>query len=181
MSIKEANRLSIMRQVDKKILSMTKAAEALGTSLRQAKRIRKRYKAEGEQGLISKHRGKISPNRIKPKLKEAVIKILSREVYAGFGPTFANDKLREREGYYLSEETIRQWMIEKELWKAKARKARKVYQRRVRRARFGELLQGDGSRHLWFENRGEECTIVIFVDDATSRLTAARFVLAETT
>ena len=72
-------------------------------------------------------------------------------------------------------------MIQEGLWKAKARKSRRVYQRRVRRARFGELLQGDGSRHAWFEDRGEECTIVIFVDDATSRLTAGRFVLAETT
>jgi len=181
MSIKEANRLSIMRQIDKKILSIRKAAEELGLSLRQTKRAWKRYKSEGEIGLISKHRGKVSPNRIKPKLKEAVLKILTKEEYSGFGPTFATEKLRQREGYYLSKETIRKWMVEGDLWKARSVKARKVYQRRLRRSRFGELLQGDGSRHAWFENRGEECTIVIFVDDATSKLTAARFVPAETT
>jgi len=181
MTIKEANRLSIMRQVDKKILTMRKAAEELGISLRQTKRVWKRYKSKGDIGLISEHRGKVSPNRIKSKLKEAVLKILVKEEYSGFGPTFAAEKLRQREGYYLSKETIRKWMVEKELWKAKSVKARKVYQRRLRRSRFGELLQGDGSRHAWFENRGEECTIVIFVDDAISRLTAARFVPAETT
>ena len=181
MSIKEAGRLSIMRQIDKKILSIKKGAEELGISLRQTKRLWKRYKSEGEIGLISKHRGKVSPNRIKPKLKGAVIKILARDEYAGFGPTFANEKLKQREGYHLSEETIRKWMAEEGLWKIKSKKARKVYQRRLRRSRFGELLQGDGSRHAWFENRGEECTIVIFVDDATSKLTAARFVLSEST
>ena len=181
MTIKEANRLGVMKQIDKKILSIRKASEELGMSLRQTKRIWKRYKAEGDSGLISKHQGKISPNRIDPQLKEVVIKILSKEEYIAFGPTFAKEKLRQRHGYYLSKETLRNWMIEKELWKSKIRKERKVYQRRVRRSRFGELLQGDGSRHAWFEDRGEECTIVIFVDDATSRLTAARFVLAETT
>ncbi len=149
--------------------------------MRQAKRIWRRYKSEGDLGLISKHRGKISPNRIDPKTKEAIIKVLSTEDYAGFGPTFANEKLREKKGYYLSEETLRKWMVERGLWKAKSQRERKVYQRRVRRSRFGELLQGDGSRHRWFEDRGEECTIVIFVDDATSQLTAARFVPAETT
>lgn len=181
MSIEEANRLSIMRQVDKKILTMSRASEALGVSLRQAKRIRKRYLLEGERGLISRHRGKVSPNRIDFKLKETVVKILQREEYCGFGPTFAKEKLRQRHGYYLSEETLRKWMIECELWKAKTLREHKVYQRRVRRSRFGELLQGDGSRHAWLEDRGEECTIVIFVDDATSKLTAGKFVPAETT
>lgn len=181
MSINEANRLSTMRQIDKKILNMSRASEALGVSLRQAKRIRKRYLSEGELGLISKHRGKISPNRIEPKLKEAVIKILQKEEYSGFGPTFTKEKLRQRHGYYLSEETLRKWMIETGLWKAKTIRESKVYQRRVRRSRFGELLQGDGSRHAWFEDRGEECTMVIFVDDATSKLTAGKFVPAETT
>ena len=181
MSIKEANRLSVMKQVDKKILSIQKASEELGVTVRQAWRIWKRYSTEGEMGLISRHQGKISPNRIDYKLREAVIKILQREEYAGFGPTFTMEKLRERHGYYLSDETLRKWMIEEGLWKAKAMRDRKVYQRRVRRGRFGELLQGDGSRHAWFEDRGEECTMVIFVDDATSQLTAGRFVLAETT
>jgi len=181
MSIKEADRLCVMKQVDNKALTIKKASEALGVTLRQAKRIRKRYLSEGAKGLISKHKGKISPNRIEAELKAAVIKILLSEEYSGFGPTFAQEKLRQRNGYNLSEETLRKWMVESGLWKAKKKGERKVHQRRIRRSRFGELLQGDGSRHAWFEDRGEECTIVIFVDDATSKLTAAKFVEAETT
>jgi len=181
MSIKEADRLSVMRQVDKKILTLQKASEELGVSLRQAKRIRKRYLSEGESGLISRHFGKVSPNLIDPKLRADVVKILAGKDFAGFGPTFAKEKLRQRHGFYLSEETLRIWMIQEKLWEAKARRDQRVYQRRVRRSRFGELLQGDGSRHAWFEDRGEECTLVIFIDDATSRLTAGKFVPAETT
>lgn len=181
MSIEEAGRLSVMRQIDEKMITLRKASEELGVSLRQAKRIRKRYIREGTPGLISRHRGKISPNRIDPKLKAAVVKILQREEYEGFGPTFMMEKLRQRHGYYLSDETLRKWMIECELWEAKKTRIRRVYQRRVRRSRFGDLLQGDGSRHDWFEGRGDECTLVLFVDDATSRITAARFAEAETT
>lgn len=180
MSIKEANRLSVMKQLDKGLLTVRKASEELGVSLRQAKRIRKRYQVEGEEGLISKHIGKTSPNRIDPKLRKKVVNILYREEYAGFGPTFAREKLQERHGYFLSDETLRKWMIQEGLWKAKEQKERKIYQRRMRRSRFGELLQGDGSHHAWFEDRGEKCTLVIFVDDATSKLTACRFVPSET-
>lgn len=181
MSIEEAGRLSVMQQIDKGVMTLHKASEELGLSLRQTKRVRKRYTREGISGLISKHRGKISPNRIDPKLKAAVVKIMQKSEYEGFGPTFMMEKLRQRHGYYLSDETLRKWMIECELWEAKKAKIRRVYQRRVRRARFGELLQGDGSRHDWFEGRGDECTLVLFVDDATSQITAGRFVKAETT
>lgn len=107
MSIKEANRLSVMRQVDKKILTLSKASEELGVTVRQIKRIRKRYLTEGVIGLTSKHQGKISPNRIDPKLRANVVKILKREEYAGFGPTLAQEKLKRRHGYYLSDETLR--------------------------------------------------------------------------
>lgn len=93
MSLKEAGRLSVMRQIDKKVLGLKKAAEELGVSIRQAKRIRKRYLREGESGLISKHKGKISPNRIDLKLRATVMKILSRDEYAGFGPTLAVEGL----------------------------------------------------------------------------------------
>lgn len=181
MSIEEAKRLSVMEQVDKGAITLHKASEELGLSLRQTKRIRRRYRREGILGLVSKHRGKVSPNRIDSKTKTAVVKIMQRDEYDGFGPTLMMEKLKRRHGYYLSNETLRKWMIECGAWEAKKAKVRKVYQRRVRRARFGELLQGDGSRHDWFEGRGEECTLVLFVDDATSRITAARFVEAETT
>jgi hypothetical protein len=56
-----------------------------------------------------------------------------------------------------------------------------VFQSRDRRPRFGELVQIDGSPHDWFEGRAARCTLIVFVDDATSQLLALRFVPAEST
>ena len=163
------------------VLTVRQASQELALSLRHTKRVRKRYRLEGSSGLISKHIGKTSPNRIDPKVKADVLKILHSKEYTGFGPTFARDKIEERQVHCLSSETIRKWMVKSGLWIPKLKKKRKIYQRRTRRARFGELLQGDGSRHAWFEDRGPECTIVLFVDDATSKITSGKFVPAETT
>ena len=88
----------------------------------------------------------------------------------------------ERDGYRLSTETLRKWMIEEGLWKAKkVRRRVRVYQTRRRRARVGELAQTDGSQHDRFEGRAPRCSLIAFVDDATSRLMAAQFWPSETT
>ncbi len=180
MSVKEAERLGVMRQIDKKILNIRQASEQLGVSLRQAKRIRKRYLIEGEKGLISKKRGAVSGNKIPDEVRDKVMNLV-KTTYQNFGPTLACEKLEERDGIELSSETLRKWMIEEGLRKPKKRKEKRLYQRRLRRERFGELLQGDGSPHDWFEGRNEKCTLLQFVDDATSIVTAARFMPTETT
>lgn len=180
MTIKEADRLGTMRQIDRKYLTIKRASEQLGVSLRQAKRIRKRYLTGGVQGLVSRKRGLPSGNKIAEEIRRKVMSLV-RDKYPDFGPTLASEKLKERDKLVLSEETLRKWMIEEGLWKAKKKKAGKVYQRRTRRSRYGEMLQGDASPHDWFEGRSPRCNLVQFVDDATSQTTAAKFVPAETT
>lgn len=180
MSIKEAERLGIMRQIDKKALTIKGASEELALSARQVKRIRKRYREKGEEGLISQKRGQASHRKIADEIRRQVIGLMKTN-YLNFGPTLAAEKLKEREKIQLSAETVRKWLIEEGLWKGKRRKEARVYQRRSRRSRFGELLQGDGSPHDWFEGRSDKCTLLLFVDDATSKTTAARFVPSETT
>jgi hypothetical protein len=180
MSIKEAERLGIMRQLDKESLTLKKASEHLGISLRQIKRIRKRYLKEGEIGLVSKKRGVPNIRKIKQKTRDKIINLI-RTKYFDFGPTFAREKLMEINGLKVSVETLRKWMIEENIWKFKRRKEKKIHQRRARRSRFGEMLQGDGSPHDWFEGRDEKCTLLQFVDDATSKTTAAKFMPSETT
>ena len=49
------------------------------------------------------------------------MKILSAPVYEGFGPTLASEYLRNKHGIEASKETVRQWMIEGKLWRAKER------------------------------------------------------------
>lgn len=179
MSIKEAERLGVMRQIDKNGISLRKASEELGISLRQTKRIRKRYLEFGDKGLLSRHRGKKSPNRIPEKIKNRALLLLTRK-YPDFGPTFACEKLQIH-GLTVSNETVRKWMIEVGLWKPKRKRQKQIHSRRVRRPRFGELIQADGSHHDWFEGRGARCCLTLFVDDATSLITSGRFSSAETT
>src|SRR6476620_6600088 len=99
--------------------------------------------------------------------------------YPDFGPTFAVEKLVERDGLRVGVETLRQWMMADGLWIDRRHRLPSPHQPRRRRECLGELVQIDGSEHAWFENRGEICTLLAFVDDATSRLMQLRFVASE--
>jgi len=91
----------------------------------------------------------------------------------------AAEKLLERDGIKVSIETVRRIQIRPGLWRPKTRRARRVFQLRQPRPRFGELIQIHGSRHDWFEDRAPRCTQIVFIDDATGRLTALRFAPVE--
>lgn len=118
MSIKEAERLGTMRQIDRKKLTLAKASEELGLCLRQTKRIRKRYLEQGERGLISLQRGKPSNRKIDKDVRDRAIKVIKNKL-KGFGPTLASEKLEELEGIKVSEETVRKWLMEEGLWEKK--------------------------------------------------------------
>ena len=174
MTIKEAERLSIMKQVALKKLKQREASESLGLSLRQTQRLIRSYSEEGPQGLISKRRGKANIRKMSMEKKLKIVATV-REKYPDFGPTFASEKLREEENILVSRETLRKLMIEEGIWRAKKKKEKKVHQRRARRSREGELVQADGSYHDWFEGRAPKCCLIQFVDDATSKILYAKF------
>jgi len=174
MTIKEAERLSIMKQLKSKKLKQREASETLSLSLRHTQRLIRSYKEEGAQGLISKKRGKTNSRKM-PLRKRTKIVATIREKYYDFGPTFASEKLREIEKLSVSREMVRKLMIEEGLWKAKKKKEKKVHQRRTRRSQEGELVQADGSYHDWFEGRAPKCCFIQFVDDATSKILYAKF------
>lgn len=180
MSQRELDRVGVIRVVVEKRLRQKDAARQLGLSVRQVKRLVQRYRAEGAAGLISRHRGRRPNNQIPDALRREILGLV-RSRYTDFGPTLACEKLAERHDYKLSVETLRQWMIADGLWKPKARKPARIHQRRPRRPCRGELVQIDGSPHDWFEERGPRCTLIVFIDDATSELLALRFAPAETT
>jgi transposase len=180
MSEKERERSHVIRQAVEHHVSQREAAERLGMCVRQFKRLVQRWRREGDAGLVSRQRGRTSHNRLEAGLRDRIAALL-RERYADFGPTLAAEKLAELEGITVSRETIRQMQVELTLWKPKSRRVRRVFQLRDRRPRFGELIQIDGSPHDWFEGRAPRCTLIVFIDDATSRLTALRFVPVEST
>ena len=180
MSDRERERSHVVRQTIECRLSQQEGAERLDIGVRQFKRLVRAWKQEGAAGLVSRQRGQPSHNRLAEDLRGR-IEMLLGEKYEDFGPTLASEKLLELDGIAVSRETVRQIQIGAGLWKPKRRRARRVFQTRERRPRYGELVQIDGSPHAWFEGRGPRCTLIVFIDDATSRLMALRFVPAETT
>ena len=180
MTKKELNRCGLIEQVEKQMVSQMKASEMLGISDRHFRRLLKAYREEGVNGLLSKKRGKQSNRKIPEKIREETISHLKNR-YQGFGPSFATEKLKEDYGVRVSVETVRKWMIEEGLWKAKKQKQIRLHQRRQRRSREGELIQIDGSPHDWFEGRRKKCCLLGFIDDATSKIMHLKFTEAETT
>jgi hypothetical protein len=151
-------------------LTQVKAAEVLGLSTRQVRRLAKRVFAEGDKGLIHKSRGKPSGRRLPEDLKQKVLGLYQQK-YFDFGPTLANEKLFELEGIRLGAQTLRNWLIEEGLWQ-KRRKAKKHRQWRQRKECMGEMVQMDGSHHDWLEGRGPRLALMGYIDDATSEVFA---------
>jgi len=180
MSDDERERLYLIKLTGEGSLTQREASERLGISERQFKRLVRRWKVEGDACLVSRQRGKVSNNRLADADRARILELL-RERYPDFGPTLASEKLLERDGIAVSRETVRRLQIEAKLWRPKRRRARRVFQVRERRPRFGELIQIDGSPHAWLEDRGPRCALIVFIDDATGRLTDLRFMPAETT
>lgn len=147
-------------------------------SVRQVQRLVRNYKIESNAGLISKKHGKPSNNFISESLKASALSIVSNH-YADFGPTLATEKLSKFHSYHLSIETIRKWMIEYNLWIPRQQRLKRAYQPRYRRNCYGELIQIDGSSHDWFEGRGDKCTLLVYIDDATSTLMQLYFAPSE--
>ena len=176
----EADRALVVQAVVERRLRQEEASARLGVSARQVKRLAKRYRERGAAGMVSGHRRRRPNNALDAGVRQAAMSLV-RERYADFGPTFAAEKLSEDHGLSVSRETLRKWMSEDGLWRPKRRREARVHQSRPRRARVGELVQVDGSPHDWFEGRGPRCALIVFIDDATSRLLALRFCRSETT
>jgi hypothetical protein len=179
MSDRELRRLEVLQDLDRRRLTTEAASQLLGLERRQVFRLLKAYRIEGPSGLISKRRGRRG-NRRKPEAVRCAVLAMIREWYWDFGPTLAAEKLREAHGITVGRETLRQWMIADGLWHDRKQRKR-IHQPRPRRECVGELVQVDGSEHWWFEDRGPQCTLLVFVDDATSRLMHLQFVESEST
>ena len=178
MSRKDLDRLEILRSVQNKMLKQVDAARMLRITDRQVRKLLRRLEKEGPTGIVSRLVGKMGNRRKCPNLKGRVIALL-REKYEGFGPTFAAEKLAELDQIEVSKETIRNWMIENQLWIPKKQKTR-LHPSRERRPCFGELIQADGSPDHWFGSDLPEANATVLVDDATSMITALYFSETET-
>ena len=170
MSVKELRRLHVIHQVIEKRMTQVEGGELLGLTERQIRRISQRVREGGEGGLAHRSRGKPSNRAIDVQTKAKVMGLYEKQ-YRDFGPTLASEKLSERDGVPISDETLRRWLLEAGIDHFKRRK-RPHRQWRERKAHRGELIQMDGSHHAWFEDRGPACVLMGYIDDATGRVYA---------
>src|SRR2546421_292992 len=178
MSKHEFSRLDVLLRVQAGRLRVADACALIGLRRRQVFRLLRGLQQDGAASLLSKRRGKPGNHHLPAEVRSLALSIV-HERYSDFGPSLAAEKLAEHHGCSVSRETLRGWMIADGLWQDRRHRLASPHQPRRRRDCLGELVQIDGSEHAWFEDRGPPCTVLAFVDDATSRLMQLRFVTSE--
>ena len=167
MSQGELKRLHVIRKAIDRSITQADAAISVDLCERQIRRIVFRIKQEGDKGIVHRSRGRTSNAAKSEAVKDKALKLFKNK-YADFGPTLASEKLFERDKIKVNDETLRLWLIEESI-PYKQRKKRPHRQWRERKSCFGQMVQMDGSHHAWFEDRGEPCVLMGYIDDATGR------------
>lgn len=179
MNAKEIARKTELDRAQEGRITQKETSLRLSLSERQVRRLMQAYQREGVSAFVSKKRGRPSNCRLDKSKREAVLTFIKEDQTRGVGPTFMAEKLEVMKGIKLSKETIRKYMIEAGVWKARTRKKVVPHYARERRHQRGELVQIDGSYHAWLEERGPKACLLVFVDDTTSEILAAEFVTQE--
>src|SRR5258708_470945 len=179
MTQAERDRLVALKKAKKKLITQKQAAEEIGITERQVRRLLRKLRRKGDQAVIHELRGRESNRKLSSEMEQRAMAILSDPIYRGFGPTLASEYLHKLHRITVSKETLRRWMTKAGLWRAGHVRVMEVHQWRPRRSRCGELVQWDTSTHDWLEGRGERIYLISMIDDATSRL-FARFVRHDT-
>ncbi len=180
MTMRELDRFKVMQAVADNLLKPWRAAQRLGLTTRQIRRLVARLREDSPAGLVSGRCAKPSNNRLDAGTAARALAII-RERYADFSPTLACEKLCECHRLRLAKETVRRLMTDAGLWIPRYQRPPKIHQLRSRRACVGDLVQIDGSDRRWFEERAPAYTLLVYVDDATSRLMALHFTATEST
>ncbi len=177
MNRSEREQLIVLSQLKTDEITQVEAALKLRLSTRWVREKFKRYLQDGDIGIVHRSRGRPSSKQWSNSEKTFTLNLLQSE-WQGFGPTFAAEKLAELHKIKVSKETIRKAMIKGKIWRPKQRR-NKHRKRRERRTTIGLMTQLDGSPHDWFEGRGANCTLLVFIDDATSKLLWLEFAKSE--
>jgi transposase len=162
MSAKERDRLKVLHEVRKRHITQKQAGVELGISVRWVRTLVKRLLREGDRALRHRLRGRPSNRKTPEAVKRRVLQLFRQKQQAklwhDYGPTLAAEELAEDHGIGVNRETLRQWLMEAKLWRARRSRIERAHLWRPRRARYGELVQWDTSEHNWLESRGRSYT-----------------------
>lgn len=174
LSQKELQRVAVISSCVKGDLACARAASLLHLTPRHVKRLKSRLRQGGEAALAHASRGRPSPRRLPQRVRDRILQ-LARTTYAGFNDHHLCEKLVEKEGFSLGRETLRRLLRSAGIGSPRKRRAPTHRQRRLARAREGEMLLVDASLHRWLEDRGPQLTLLGFLDDATRKVLVAEF------
>ncbi len=177
LTMGEAERYKVISEVEGGYLKVKEAGEILGLSERQVYRIKARVEKEGAGGVIHKSKGKRAPLWLTEKIRDK-IDHLYKSKYRGFNLTHMTEFLNGEERIRVSRESVRQILLERGSY-TKQRRHPKHRQWREPSSREGQMVQFDTSDHDWLEGRGPRLYLIKGVDDATSKVAGAKFVLTD--
>jgi transposase len=174
LSQKELQRVAVISSCVQGNLACARAAALLNLTPRHVKRLKSRLRQGGAAALAHASRGRPSHRRLPDRLRDRILH-LARTTYAGFNDHHLCEKLREVEGFSLGRETLRRLLRSAGIGSPRKRRAPTHRQRRLPRAREGEMLLLDASLHRWLQDRGPQLTLLGFLDDATGKVLVAEF------
>lgn len=173
-SMNEIRRLYVMQQIADQQLTGPQAAEHLGLSLRQIRRLIAKYRDQGAPGLVHGNRGRTPNNRIEEAVRARIWE-LAEEQYKDYNDSHFTEELAEEHGLEVSRSSVRRIRRQNGQPSPRKRRSPRHRSRRVRKEQAGMLLQTDGSRHDWLEGRGPWLSLIAYIDDATNQVAGATF------
>lgn len=178
VSQREIHRMHVVVLTIEGRATVGRGAKVLGISVRQMKRLRRKMKERGIEGLLHGNRGKPPWNKTASEKIDQVLQ-LARGRYQGLNDTHLTEKLNEKEKVGLSRATVRGLLRQAGIAAVRKRGVKRHYKRRERKAQEGALLLWDGSPHRWFGEPHGECSLVAVIDDATGTFLHGVFALEE--
>lgn len=174
----EGRRLHVLSLLERGRITTAQAAEALGITPRQVRRLRRRLQQDGPEGLAHRSRGRRSARRLPDALRVQIL-TLARGRYAALNDHHLTEKLTAVEGLLVSRATVRRVLRAAGVVSPRRRRPPRHRSRRPRRPQAGLLLQLDGSPFAWFGPAQPVCSLLAAIDDATGAVLAATFRAAE--
>lgn len=173
-NMNEIKRLYLMEQIVDKHMTAPQAAELLGLSLRQIRRIVAKYREQGAPGIVHGNRGKRPNNQIEQAVRDKILELAENQ-YRDYNDCHFTEELAEKHGVQLSRSSVRRIRRQANLKSPRKRRVARHRSRRERKPQAGMLLQADGSRHNWLEGRGPWLSLIAYIDDATNEVSGAVF------
>ena len=167
----------VLERLKNRDITQEEAGKILRLTVRTIRRKLKKYRLFKGASLHHGNAGRRNTRRFPDEHADLAVKLVQGELH-GAGPTYLAEKMYELYNIKVSDETLRKLLIRRNIWQITKHRP-KHRKRRQRRTNVGMLTQLDGSPHDWFEGRAPACTLLVFIDDATSRLMWLEFVASE--